>query len=425
MRGLDVGPADSLADRVRQILDRRLLRDADAPVAVALSGGGDSLALALIAADWANGAGRRLLILNVDHRLQPQSAAWAHACARIAERLGADFRALAWTGPKPASGLSAAARAARHRLLADAARQAGARVILMGHTASDLAEAAAMRAEGSTVPDAREWAPSPAWPEGRGVFLLRPLLGASREELRHWLLERGETWIEDPANSGTASARARVRAAGAAAPEAGAPPPDPGALATLGESCRFDPGGGLRLPRQALRDVAPAAAQAFLGVAAVCVGGGDRRPATDRLRRVREILAGPAALATTLAGARIEADDAEVSVLREPGEARRGGLPTLYLTPGRPLVWDGRFEFTAAQPGLHVDRLEGVSRRLPPQQQDALRLLPPKARLGLPVVVEGDRIVCPALTGVEGIEMRPLVPDRLFAACGLVEREPV
>jgi len=422
VRGLDVGPADSLADRVRPVLDRRLLQDADAPLAVALSGGGDSLALALIAAGWARDAGRRLLILSVDHRLQAPSAAWTQACARTAERLAAGFRALAWTGPKPASGLSAAARDARHRLLAEAAREAGARVILMGHTASDLAEAAAMRAEGSTTPDPREWAPSPAWPEGRGLFLLRPLLGATREEIRGWLRGRGETWIEDPANSDTASVRARVRAAGAAAPEAGAPPPDPAALA---EACRFDPGGGIRLPRQVLRDAAPAAAQVFLGIAAVCVGGGDRRPATDRLRRVREILAGPATLATTLAGARIEADADEVSVLREPGEAGRGGLPTLYLAPGRPLVWDGRFEFIAARSGLHVDRLEGVSRRLPPEQQQGLRLLPPKARLGLPVIVEGDRIACPALAEVEGVEMRWLVPDRLFAACGLVEREPV
>lgn len=421
MRGLDVGAAEGLADSVRPILDRRLRQDADAPLAVALSGGGDSLALALVVADWARDTGRRLLILTVDHRLQAQAAAWTQGCARTAERLRADFRALAWESPKPATGLSAAARDARHRLLAGAARDAGARVILMGHTASDLAEAAAMRAEGSTTPDPREWAPSPAWPDGRDVFLLRPLLGVSRDEIRGWLRARGETWIEDPANRDPASARARARAAGPGTPETGAAPPE---LAALAEACRFDAGGGVRLPRQAVRDAAPAAAQAFLGVAAVCVGGGDRRPAADRLRRVREILAGPATLAATLAGARIGADEAEVSVLREPGEARRGGLPTLYLTPGRPLVWDGRFEFTAARPGLHVDRLEGVSRRLPAEQQQMLRLLPPKARLGLPVIVDGDRIGCPALADVVDVVMRPLVPDRLFAACGLVEREP-
>src|SRR5207247_1209422 len=83
--------------------------------------------------------------------------------------LGADFQALRWDGDKPVTGLAAAARTARHRMLADAARRAGARAILMGHTGSDVLEAEAMRAAGSTTPDPKEWAPSPAWPEGRGA----------------------------------------------------------------------------------------------------------------------------------------------------------------------------------------------------------------------------------------------------------------
>src|SRR6185437_3124426 len=81
----------------------------------------------------------------------------------------------------------------------------------MGHTADDLLEAAAMRTEGSTVPDPREWALSPAWPEGRGVFVLRPLLETRRAELREWLSVRGETWIDDPANEDARFARSRAR----------------------------------------------------------------------------------------------------------------------------------------------------------------------------------------------------------------------
>jgi tRNA(Ile)-lysidine synthase len=73
--------------------------------------------------------------LTVDHQLQPASAAWTADAVAKARALGAEARALAWTGDKPATGLSAAARAARHALLADAARAAGARVLLLGHTA--------------------------------------------------------------------------------------------------------------------------------------------------------------------------------------------------------------------------------------------------------------------------------------------------
>ncbi len=420
MRGIEVVPADRLADAVRPVLDRRLLQGADAPVAVALSGGGDSLALALLVAEWASEVGRRLLILTVDHRLQPQSAAWTAACAKVAERLGGAFDALSWTGPKPASGLPAAAREARHRLLAEAARRAGARVILMGHTASDVAEAAAMRAQGATTPDPREWAPSPVWPEGRGLFLLRPMLALGRAEIRDWLRARGERWIEDPANVDPRSARARARAAGPGSPEAAASPPG----VPWADACRVDAGGGIHAPREALRTADPPAARAFIGMAAVCAGGGDRRPATERLDRVREILAGPAALASTLAGARIEATAQEVSFLREVGEARRGGLLSLYLTPGKPVVWDGRFELTADRPGLRVERLEGLSRRLAPAVQAEVLRLSPKARLALPAVVDGAQVRCPAMEQVDGVSFRPLVSDRLMAACGLVEREP-
>ncbi|MDO9249546.1 MAG: ATP-binding protein, partial [Phenylobacterium sp.] len=124
-----------LTAAVHEVLDRRLLSASPAPIAVALSGGGDSLALTLMVADWAKVRGRSLLVLTVDHGLRAESAAWTRSCAATADRLGADFQALAWEGDKPATGLPAAARSARHRLIADAARAAGAKVVLMGHTA--------------------------------------------------------------------------------------------------------------------------------------------------------------------------------------------------------------------------------------------------------------------------------------------------
>src|SRR4051812_27653902 len=151
-------------------LDRRLRTDAAAPLAVGFSGGGDSLALLILTLDWARAHGRPVISLTVDHGINPASAGWTAEAVAKARALGARPLALAWTGPKRPTGLSAAARAARHALLADAAREAGARTLLLGHTRDDLAEAALMRAEGSTVSDPRGWSPSPAWPEGRGVF---------------------------------------------------------------------------------------------------------------------------------------------------------------------------------------------------------------------------------------------------------------
>jgi len=199
---------DALTARVRAPLDARLCRNVDAPLAVALSGGGDSAALLALVAEWARANGRRVLALTVDHGLNPHSRDWSRRCAAQARAQGADWAELRWTDEKPSTGLPAAARAARHALLADAARQAGARVILMGHTADDVAESDLIRAEGTPIGRLREWAPSPAWPEGRGLMLLRPLLG---EALRDLLRTRRLDWIEDPANADERYARARIR----------------------------------------------------------------------------------------------------------------------------------------------------------------------------------------------------------------------
>ena len=207
------GKAAGLTDRAFATLDRRLRRDDDRPVAVALSGGGDSVALLRLAAAWAGERGRPLLALTVDHRLNPRSGDWTRFARDAARAAGADWRGLVWDGDKPTTGLTAAARSARHRLLAEAARSAGARVILFAHTADDVAEADLMRAEGSTLGRVRTWSPSPIWPEGRGQMLLRPLLNERREALRVWLTGQGADWIEDPANTDPRFGRSRARRA--------------------------------------------------------------------------------------------------------------------------------------------------------------------------------------------------------------------
>lgn len=404
-----------LRDDARTILTRRLRADSAAPVAVAVSGGGDSLALALIAAEWAAEHGRRLLLLNVDHGLQMASRQWADFCRDLAIRLNADFRALAWTAEKPTSGIPAAARAARHRLLADAAREAGASVILIGHTAGDRAEAAAMRQAGSTVPDPREWSPSPAWPEGRGVFLLRPLIGAGRDAIRDWLAARGERWIEDPANQDARYARARVRTAGAT--DTPALQSTDGRTAALAREVRTDAAGVLSLSRSRLGEDAAA----FVAMACLCAAGTTRPPRSERLARLTTLLASDAPVSATLAGARIEADESEVRFLREAGEASRGGLSDQTIHGLG--VWDGRFEIAADRP-VQVRRLGGLATRLAKAEHTALAAIPARARPTLPLIIDAERVTCPVLAEAPGVTARPLAYDRLLAASGAVAVEP-
>ena len=453
--------------------DRRLEPASAAPIAVAFSGGGDSLAVLLATKAWADRAGRRVVVLTVDHGLQPQSRDWVRFAETIARRIGADFEPLTWGRGKPATGISAAARAARHRLIADAARRHGARVVVFGHTADDLAEAALMRAEGSSVGAPREWAPSPVWPEGRGVFLLRPLLGLGRAAIRERLTAAGETWIDDPANENPESLRARVRttrgllllggrerrsplAIASAAQRASAlstvaaKRTDEGShrpireVSTTQLSGRCDPSSGaarhllpqgekafdraaghLLLDRSFFRAATDDFRTRVLGAALTCAGGGDRPPRRDRLAALAERLAGHGDVTATLAGAKLVADAGQVLIARNPGEAARGGLAPITLTPGQTAVWDGRFEIAAGGAPVTIQPLAGHARALDAPARAALRALPAAARGALPSYADpvAGR-VCPILAQDGSLRVRSLVAARFAAATGMISKEP-
>ncbi|MDP1874336.1 tRNA lysidine(34) synthetase TilS [Phenylobacterium sp.] len=404
------------------LFDAHLSPASAAPLAVAYSGGGDSLALLLAAHTWSRARGRRLVVLHVDHGLQTAAGVWAAHCQATAERLGLPFQSLTWTGPKPATGLPAAARAARHRLLADAARAIGAPVVLLGHTADDVLETRQMRRDGATTPDPRPWAPSPAWPEGRGVFLLRPLLATRRSELRARLEGQPLTWIEDPANADLAYARARARAR--LAGERDASPEAPGAdheVKALAQAARHAPGGAINWDRSILR-AAPGPARArLLSIACLCAAGGARPPRREAVERIAAQVAGASDSTATLAGARIEITGAEVWVMREAGEARRGGLTEVLLAADQPTVWDGRFEVRATGPGLRAGPLAGRLSQLETQERRRLAPLPAGVRRAWPALIDSQDQV--RLT-VDGVTVESLVQSRFDAAAGLVTREP-
>ena len=404
--------------RVDGVLNARLLANQTAAIVVGFSGGGDSLALLLLAKAWADRHRRRLLALTVDHRLRPEGADWALWCRRRAEGLGVEHRTLVWEMEKPSSGLSAAARHARHALLADAARKAGAGVILMGHTADDCEEAAAMRVAGSSVPSPRQWSPSPAWPQGRGVFVLRPLLDIRRADLRTDLARLGETWIEDPANTDPSSARARARRAlggrssrqSVAAAEA-TPPRD---LADIIEG----PAADLRLPARWLVSAAD------LGAALLSVGGGGRPPRPEALERLLERIRLGEPFVATLAGSRFAFDGADAHMVRATADHRHHFGGDLDLAMNETMVWDGRFEVRAMVSGARVGHLAGRAARLAPTAHRDVLAIPTATRLALPAVIRADGCIeCPTLRQSPDFVVRTLAWGRLAAARGAIVNE--
>lgn len=390
------------------------------PVVLALSGGGDSLALLHVAAGWAKTHGRGLLAVTVDHGLSPDSPGWSAFAEQAAHSVGADWRGVVWTDTKPAGGLPAAARMARHRLIADASRAAGARVVLFAHTADDIAEGEVMRAEGSTLGRLRDWTPSPAWPEGRGLMLLRPMLGARRGEIRDWLAARGLNWIDDPANEDVRFARSRARATLLPDREGAKHTPDaaPVSRKTRGgapvRSIPLSTGEGWFRADRSLDG-------STLAAALVCAGGGDRLPRGQRLDALLARLRSGETFVGVVCGARVATDGDQILVSREAGEFARRRIAPQPLSARVEVVWDGRWAITADVPGWSVVPAAGRIAALAGTDRAVLKRMPSAVRGAHPVLIRNDG-TAPVLAGAVA-KARSLVEERLALALDRMTHE--
>jgi tRNA(Ile)-lysidine synthase len=307
-------------------------------LAVAVSGGADSLALAVLAAAWAQARGGTTIALVVDHGLRPAAAHEALATERLLTGRGIAVRTLRLTGLEHGSALAERARIARYATLTAACEAVGALHLLLGHHAADQAETVALRVlRGSFSAGLAGMAGLVELPTTR---LLRPLLGFPPGALRALLRAKGIDWIEDPSNRDTRAQRVRLRASdrdsdgtiqvARAATLAGAArqTAETTAAETLGRTVSIRPEGFAVI---ASRAMPPAA----LGALIQTVGGAPYPPAPDA---VAALAANPAP--ATLAGVRLLPAGRlgpglllvrEVAAMAPPVVARPGA------------AWDGRY----------------------------------------------------------------------------------
>jgi tRNA(Ile)-lysidine synthase len=193
---------------------RRLFADwKTAPaIVLAVSGGPDSIAMMWLAARWrrAMRRGPRLVTVTVDHGLRTEAAREARDVKHLAKTLALPHRTLRWSGAKPTTGLPAAARDARYRLLVKAARAAGATHVLTAHTRDDQAETLLMRmSRGSGIAGLAAMARQS---QRDGVMLARPLLQIPKARLVATLKKAGIGFADDPTNRDAGFTRPRFRA---------------------------------------------------------------------------------------------------------------------------------------------------------------------------------------------------------------------
>lgn len=381
-------------------------------VAVAVSGGADSLALALLAGGWAAVQGGEAVALTVDHRLRPESSAEARQVRRWLAARGIRHHTLVWQGRHPAAGLQAAAREARYRLMAEWCARSGVLHLLLAHHRDDQAETLLLRlARGSGLDGLAAMAPiadavSPADGVPLGLRLLRPLLSVPKAALEAVLRQAGQRWVEDPSNRSDAFARARMRRllpllategltpdrlAATAGHLARARAALDEAVAVLAvEAVALHPAGYARL---ALNPYRAAPAETALRLLARClatVGGADYPPRFERLERLHVELSRPRAdgvrpKTRTLGGCRIELRGGTAMICRELADV----AAEMPVEAGRTVWWDRRFLLRlAGSGGARLAVLGAQGWRAAVRREPDLRRirLPAPVRLSLPAL---------------------------------------
>ena len=180
----------------------------DRRVAVAVSGGPDSLALALLTREWARGRAKPLALV-VDHGIRAESGGEARWAADQLRRFGIPAQLLRLEGLASGPGLPERARHRRYEALREACRRAGLLDLLLGHQSEDQEETMIIRARAGSGPDGRSGMAPVS--ERSTVRLVRPLLAIPPARLRATLRAASLGWIDDPTNRDRRYARARLR----------------------------------------------------------------------------------------------------------------------------------------------------------------------------------------------------------------------
>ena len=376
-------------------------------LAAATSGGADSLALCLLAAEWARCRRGTFAALTIDHRLRSDAAAEARSLGVWLRKRAIAHRIIRWQGDKPTNAIQHTARDARYRLLSAWCREHHVVHLLLGHHRDDQAETLMLRLSRGSGLDGLAAMQSVV--ERDGVRYLRPCLGVSHARLVATLEKMQQPWIEDPSNRDHRFARVRLReqfARGALASKDVAEAArsigrrravrDIETSELLAMAAEVDPRGFCRLRHRAMHAVGAAAIRRAVGRIILCIGAAAYAPRRARIDKlVDAIQAGRGFPARTLGGCRIVQHDGELMICREFG---RIGKPA-RLIMGQTTRWDDRYDVKlgngARAKGLTVAAYGGNRWPEGRAETDALvRVsLPPIVIAPLPAVFQGSKLV--------------------------------
>ena len=317
---------------------------------IAVSGGGDSMALLAMAAR----AGLKPSVVTVDHGLRAEAREEAELVARFCAQFGLRHTVLRIDALSSGPNMAARARAARYDVLTSWASEQRLGTILLGHTRDDQAETVLLRlARGSGADGLAAMSPVREW---ASIEWVRPLLDIEREDLRQWLRAQGIAWADDPTNEDTSYERVKIRqvlddleAFGLTrlrlAITARTMARQSAVLNAAGDDLmsrcmRHGELGAIHLAREPLVAALADTGLRVLAEVLQIVSSAIYRPRLATLETAMEMIASPVFRGTTLAGCAIVPNGDEIVVCREP--AAVSAVPAQAGSQ----TWDGKWTIT-------------------------------------------------------------------------------
>lgn len=417
-------------------------------LAVAVSGGPDSIALLHLLHGWIKPRGGFLLAITIDHQLRDDSAAEAQAVQQQCAALDVPHITLHWEKELPPhSALHAKARQARYALLTRCCKAHNLSYLCLAHHADDQAETVLMRLEKKSGVDGIAGMPSTR--SVNGVTLLRPLLPIFKYQLEAACKKNGWDYSIDPSNASRKFLRGRLREQAAALAENGLTPQKLYDLAReagtaraameqsvnvwLEKYARLDAYGVIAMDHAAWKSQKPELCQRILIRTLLCVSGEDYAPRGASLEHLTHALLVGDTAHKTLSGCHVEAKDNTIFLYRE--EDAIGKAVPLQ----NEIIWDNRFKIVVDErfrnQNMFIAPLAGTSReQLHKMQANDVAALPAILRASLPALYENG-VLCavPSFLATE-LEQPPVkaiffpkrslysqpfhVPPPILANCG-------
>lgn len=318
-------------------------------LAVAVSGGVDSMGLLHLAHGWAQARGGSVTALTVNHHLRDEAAAEVAQVAQWCAGLGIFHHTLHWEPPEGRNQLQANAREGRYALMSEWCRAQQVLHLLCAHTRDDQCETLFFRlARGSQM---EGLAGMPLVKDLHGVRLLRPLLGTTKGELKAYLQAIGQAWVEDASNHKPVYSRNHIRLQLAEGVNAQRVSEQASGLthafaairnalflnnvSFLTDAVCLYPEGYARIDGEAIRTCGQEEGVRLLGALLPALGGEYHPPRADALQRLWEGLSN--GQKRSLAGFVFSMDRHGLLVTRE-----KAALPEMQVLHGN--YWEGRWD---------------------------------------------------------------------------------